>query len=130
MAATGRLFYADSERDADLYYLTRFLAGDPFLFLETDARKTLFLSDEVTDLRRQLGGVFFGVQNGECELLDEIQLDLVGRYGRMQEEVTAFVSRDEYALDTDVRLILDPPLLDGARSLHAPSDGGQHETWC
>jgi carboxyl-terminal processing protease len=73
-----------------------------------DPSKTLYLTDEIAALRRQLAGVFFALQNGECELLDEIHADLVQRYARMQEEVTAFVSRDDYALDTDVRLILDP----------------------
>ncbi|MHC4547290.1 MAG: M24 family metallopeptidase [Planctomycetota bacterium] len=54
MGRTGRLHFADSSTDADLYYLTRFLAGDPFLFLEVDGRRTLFLSDlEVDRGRRQ-----------------------------------------------------------------------------
>lgn len=73
-----------------------------------DPSKTLFLAKEIKTLRTQLKGVFFAVQNGECQLLDDIQADLDKRYERMQVEVTAFVSRDDYALDTDVRLILDP----------------------
>jgi len=73
-----------------------------------DPSKTLFLSGEIKQIRNQLQGVFFAVQNGECELLDNIQRDLEGRYERMQNEVTAYVSREDYALDTDVRLILDP----------------------
>jgi len=51
---TGRLIYDDSERNADLYYLTRFLAGDPFLYLEVGGKKTLFLGDlEVDRARKQ-----------------------------------------------------------------------------
>ncbi len=73
-----------------------------------DPSKTLFLSKEIKARRGQLKGVFFAVQNGECELLDDIQADLVKRYARMEEEVRAFVSREDYVLDTDVRLILDP----------------------
>ncbi len=73
-----------------------------------DPSKTLYLSSEIKQLRTELEGVFFDVQNGECDLLDKIQADLVVRYERMQKEVTDFVSRDDYALDTDVRLILDP----------------------
>jgi carboxyl-terminal processing protease len=72
-----------------------------------DPSKTLFLSSEVKALRLGLRGVFFGMQNGECELLEELHLDLVERYARMEKEVREFVSNDEYALDTDVRLILD-----------------------
>lgn len=48
----GRLIYADSESDADLYYLSRFLAGDPFLYLEAAGKKTLFLSDLEVDRGR------------------------------------------------------------------------------
>ena len=73
-----------------------------------DPSKTLYLSSEIKSLRGQLTGVFFAVQNGECDLLDDIQTDLVKRYERMQKDVTEFVSREDYALDTDVRLILDP----------------------
>ena len=73
-----------------------------------DPSKTLFLSSEIKTLRGRLTGVFFAVQNGECDLLDDIQIDLVKRYERMQKDVTAFVASEDYALDTDVRLILDP----------------------
>jgi carboxyl-terminal processing protease len=73
-----------------------------------DPSKTLFLSKEIKTLRGRLTGVFFAVQNGECDLLDDIQIDLVKRYERMQKDVTAFVASEDYALDTDVRLILDP----------------------
>jgi len=69
--------------------------------------KTLFLSDEVKQLRIQLRGVFFGMQNGECELLEQLHADLTGRYERMEAQVREYVSSEDYALDTDVRLILD-----------------------
>ncbi|MFP6654635.1 MAG: S41 family peptidase [Myxococcota bacterium] len=72
-----------------------------------DSSKTLFLSKEVAQLRLRLRGVFFGMQNGECELLEELQLDLVHRYENMENHVRSFVSAEGYALDTDVRLILD-----------------------
>jgi carboxyl-terminal processing protease len=72
-----------------------------------DPSKTLFLSDEVKQLRLRLRGVFFGMQNGECELLEELQLDLIKRYERMESQVRDYVSNEDYALDTDVRLILD-----------------------
>ncbi|HEX5137577.1 MAG TPA: Xaa-Pro peptidase family protein [Planctomycetota bacterium] len=54
MGTTARLIYADSEGSADLYYLTRFLAGDPFLYVEQGGRKTLILSDlEIDRARRE-----------------------------------------------------------------------------
>ncbi|MEZ4331918.1 MAG: carboxy terminal-processing peptidase [Myxococcota bacterium] len=73
-----------------------------------DPGKTLFLSDEVKRLRSRLVGVFFAVQNGQCQILDDIQVDLTKRYERMEKEVRDFVGSPDYALDTDVRLILDP----------------------
>lgn len=73
-----------------------------------DPGKTLYLSDEVKRLRSRLVGVFFAVQNGQCQILDDIQVDLTKRYEQMEKEVRAFVGDPNYALDTDVRLILDP----------------------
>ncbi len=53
MGTTARLFYADSETNPDLYYLTGFLAGDPFLYFEHAGRKTLVLSDLEIDRGRK-----------------------------------------------------------------------------
>jgi len=39
------LIVAASEQEADLYYATRFLAPDPFIFAEIDGRKILVMSD-------------------------------------------------------------------------------------
>ena len=36
---------ANSEVDSNLYYATKFLAPDPFIFLQTGGRKTLVMSD-------------------------------------------------------------------------------------
>jgi carboxyl-terminal processing protease len=72
-----------------------------------DPSKTLFLSDEVKQLRIQLRGVFFGMQNGECEVLEQLHTNLIGRYERMEKQVRELVSSEDYELDTDVRLILD-----------------------
>ncbi|HIF92866.1 MAG TPA: hypothetical protein EYQ60_07005 [Myxococcales bacterium] len=74
---------------------------------DIDPSKSLFLTDEVSTLRVRLRGVFFGMQNGECELLEQIHADLITRYTRMESQVREFISNEDYALDTDVRLILD-----------------------
>ena len=39
------LIIAASETDANLYYATRFLAPDPFIFLQVNGRKVLLMSD-------------------------------------------------------------------------------------
>lgn len=46
------LIVAASEVDANLYYATRFLAPDPFVFLRVDGRKILLMSDLEIDRAR------------------------------------------------------------------------------
>ena len=43
--SAARLIIADSEKNANLYYATRFLAPDPFIFVQVDGRKILVMSD-------------------------------------------------------------------------------------
>jgi Xaa-Pro aminopeptidase len=59
MPATGdaTLIIAASEADANLYYATRFLAPDPFIFLEVAGEKILLLSDLEIDRGRQQAAV-------------------------------------------------------------------------
>ncbi|MEO5721864.1 MAG: Xaa-Pro peptidase family protein [Chthoniobacterales bacterium] len=40
-----RLIVADSERDADMLYVTRMFVPDPFIFLEQNGKRTIVLSD-------------------------------------------------------------------------------------
>ncbi|MEO6053393.1 MAG: M24 family metallopeptidase, partial [Chthoniobacterales bacterium] len=40
-----KLLFADSESSADMLYVTRFFAPDPFLFLQKNGKKTIILSD-------------------------------------------------------------------------------------
>jgi Xaa-Pro aminopeptidase len=50
----ARVVYAASERDADILYPTRFLAPDPFLFVQKGGRRTIVLSDlEIDRARRE-----------------------------------------------------------------------------
>ena len=46
------LLIAASERDANLYYATRFIAPDPFVFIQTNGRKILLMSDLELDRAR------------------------------------------------------------------------------
>ena len=48
----ARLAIAASETDADMYYATRFLAPDPFIFVQIDAEKYLLMSDLERDRAR------------------------------------------------------------------------------
>ena len=49
---TARLIVADSERSADMFYATRFLAPDPFIFAQVNGRKFLVMSDLELDRAR------------------------------------------------------------------------------
>lgn len=53
----NRLIIAASESDADLYYATRFLAPDPFVFIQLDAKKYLLINDLELDRARAQAGV-------------------------------------------------------------------------
>ncbi len=49
-----RLIVAASETDPDLLYATRFMVGDPFIFLQQNGKRTIVLSDlEIDRGRRQ-----------------------------------------------------------------------------
>jgi Xaa-Pro aminopeptidase len=52
-AHTAILIVAASERDANLYYATRFLAPDSFIFIQTATQKTLLMSDLEIDRAKQ-----------------------------------------------------------------------------
>lgn len=46
---TARLIIADSEKNANLYYATRFLAPDPFIFIQDNGHRILVMSDLEVD---------------------------------------------------------------------------------
>jgi Xaa-Pro aminopeptidase len=50
---TAMLIVAASERDANLYYATRFLAPDSFVFIQTATQKILLMSDLEIDRAKQ-----------------------------------------------------------------------------
>ncbi|HEV8458658.1 MAG TPA: Xaa-Pro peptidase family protein [Methylomirabilota bacterium] len=52
MNAAARLIIAASEADSNLYYACRFLAPDPFVYLEVGGRKILLMSDLEVDRAR------------------------------------------------------------------------------
>src|SRR5712692_3774869 len=48
-----RLIVAPSDIDADMLYATKFWAGDPFIFLEQNGKRTIVLSDLEMDRGRR-----------------------------------------------------------------------------
>ncbi len=53
----ARLIIADSERSADLFYATRFLAPDPFVFAQVNGRTSVVMSDLELDRARAQASV-------------------------------------------------------------------------
>ena len=43
--AKARLIFDSSSKNADLYYATGFLVGDPFVYLEASGKKYMVMSD-------------------------------------------------------------------------------------
>lgn len=52
MESTASLIIASSEHHSDLYYSTKFLAPDAFIFIQADGKKTLIMSDLEVDRAR------------------------------------------------------------------------------
>ena len=48
----AKLIIADSEKNANLYYATRFLAPDPFIFAQINGRRFMVMSDLELDRAR------------------------------------------------------------------------------
>src|SRR5207302_6106217 len=53
----SRLIVAPSDIDADMLYATKFWAGDPFIFLEQNAKRTIVLTDLEMDRGRRTAQV-------------------------------------------------------------------------
>src|SRR5881397_2102758 len=53
----ARLIVAASDIDADMLYATKFWAGDPFIFLEQNGKRTIVLSDLEMDRGRRTAKV-------------------------------------------------------------------------
>jgi carboxyl-terminal processing protease len=73
-----------------------------------DSSKTLYTAGEADVLKKSLRGIFFDVGSGECTSLEEIQKDIVGRYVKMQEYVKQYVRSDDYEIDPEIELVIDP----------------------
>ena len=82
MPNSAKLLIADSEKNANLYYATRFLAPDPFIFIQVDGTKLLVLSD--------------------------LELDRA----KAQAKVTVVLSYTKISADAKKRLGTEPTMLD------------------
>ncbi|MCZ6782947.1 MAG: carboxy terminal-processing peptidase [Proteobacteria bacterium] len=73
-----------------------------------DPSKTLLLEGEANALRASLLGIFHDVYSGDCSRLESLQQDILRRYREMENFVRTFVSREDYAVDPSVMIVIDP----------------------
>ena len=73
-----------------------------------DPGKTLYLRDEATALEQRPQGVPLDVNEGDGAGLRELHEDLPKRFAAMEKYVGELVSRDDYAIDPNVTVVIDP----------------------
>jgi carboxyl-terminal processing protease len=73
-----------------------------------DPSRTLLLESEVEGIKKSLDGAFVNVKNKSCDFLTGFQATLVKKQKGVEDFVRAYVSSDDYEVDTKVELILDP----------------------
>lgn len=80
--AVAKLIIADSEKNANLYYATRFLAPDAFIFIQSNGTRTLIMSDLELDRAK--------AQSSVEEVLS---------YSRLAEQAKARLGKEPGMLD-------------------------------
>ena len=73
-----------------------------------DSSRSLFLEKEAAELRRKTGELFPALSLDECGILESMHLASIERYREMEDFVRRFVSDDDYAIDEQAELVLDP----------------------
>jgi carboxyl-terminal processing protease len=73
-----------------------------------DSSRALFLDAEAAEMRGKTREVFPSLSLDDCSLLDSMHRASIERYREMEDFVRRFVSDEDYALDADAELMLDP----------------------
>jgi carboxyl-terminal processing protease len=73
-----------------------------------DPSKTLLLQSEVQDLEAELAQVFEKARKGDCSRLEKLQKELVTRYARLEGWVREEIEKDDFAVDPNTELVIDP----------------------
>lgn len=95
----ARLIIADSEKDANMYYASKFVSPDPFVYLQSDDKKYLMLSDlEIDRGRRQADG---------CEVLSLSEWQKFCKRKKLKVETLADVA-GAYLINHGVRNVSVP----------------------
>jgi carboxyl-terminal processing protease len=73
-----------------------------------DSSRSLFLEPEAAELRTKTRQLFPSLSLDDCSLLEAMHRATIERYREMEHFVRRFVSDEEYAIDEDAELLLDP----------------------
>lgn len=73
-----------------------------------DSARSLFLESEAEELREKTKRLFPALSLDDCSLLDSMHRASIERYRAMEDFVRRYVSRDDYAIDMEAQLVLDP----------------------
>jgi len=104
------LFRTYLQKHIDFHYLNdelRTRAIDNYV-KRIDPTKVLFLQDEVTALESSMVGIFQDIREGDCSQLLAVEDDVKKRIVAMQEMVREILADEDYAVDENATLILDP----------------------
>ena len=88
-----------------------------------DPQRLLYLADEEQHLSQRLEEAFLEVRAGECEKLRAIHEDAISRTREQEAFVKRFVGGDDYKVDTNAEIVLDPD------KRGWPKDAAQRNAW-
>jgi carboxyl-terminal processing protease len=72
-----------------------------------DPSQSALLESEVKDLRTQMVGSFAKIASGDCSQLQQTHQMFIKRHDEISLQVAEFVGAEDYAIDTEVELLLD-----------------------
>ena len=73
-----------------------------------DSSRSLFLEKEAEELREKTAGLFSSLSLEDCSILDSMNRVSIERFREMEDFVREFVSDEDYAIDENAELVLDP----------------------
>ncbi|MCP3984601.1 MAG: tail-specific protease [bacterium] len=73
-----------------------------------DPQRVFFLESELAELQDSLQSLFLETRSSDCSRLRRLHQDVLGRNREVEGFIRGYVARQDYALDTDVTLLLDP----------------------
>ena len=76
--------------------------------MRLDPSKTLYLNSEIPPLKEKVRQSLQQIWEGNCSSLQEIQQDQIKRYQAMEEFTRTSLANEDYEIDTEAVLIIDP----------------------